>query len=56
MTAILQILANPRPLSFSRRVAGEITGRIAAARPGTEIDHANTWIEQRLPELIGCRS
>jgi FMN-dependent NADH-azoreductase len=37
MTAILQVLASPRPVSFSRRVAGEIAGRIAAARPGAEI-------------------
>ena len=40
MTAILQILASPRPLSFGRRVAGDIRGRTAAARP----------------ELIDCRT
>ena len=34
MTDILQILVSPRPDSFSRRVAREITARIAAARPG----------------------
>lgn len=37
MTVILQLLASPRPVSFSRRIAGEITGRIAAARPGAGI-------------------
>jgi FMN-dependent NADH-azoreductase len=37
MTAILQLLASPRPHSVSRRVAGEVTARIAAARSGTRI-------------------
>ena len=34
MTAILQILVSPRPNSFSRRIACEITARIAACRAG----------------------
>jgi FMN-dependent NADH-azoreductase len=34
MTTILQILASPRPRSASRQIAGEITERIAAQRPG----------------------
>ncbi|HKS88104.1 MAG TPA: NAD(P)H-dependent oxidoreductase [Stellaceae bacterium] len=37
MTAILQILASPRPASISRRVAGEVTARIAAAYPGARV-------------------
>jgi FMN-dependent NADH-azoreductase len=37
MTTILQILVSPRPNSFSRRIANEITAGIAAARPGARI-------------------
>ena len=37
MTAILQILVSPRPVAHSRRVAREITARIAAVRPGARI-------------------
>lgn len=34
MTTVLQILASPRPASFSRRIACEITARIVASNPG----------------------
>ena len=37
MTTILQILVSPRPVSVSRRIACEITARIAARRPGARI-------------------
>jgi FMN-dependent NADH-azoreductase len=37
MTTILQILVSPRPQSYSRLVAREVTGRIAAARPGARV-------------------
>ena len=37
MTTILQVLASPRPGSISRRIAGDITERIAAARCGSEV-------------------
>ena len=37
MTTILQILVSPRPVSVSRRIACEITARIAALRPGARI-------------------
>ncbi|HJU15751.1 MAG TPA: NAD(P)H-dependent oxidoreductase [Stellaceae bacterium] len=37
MTTILQILVSPRPASFSRRVARDVTTRIAALRPGAHI-------------------
>jgi FMN-dependent NADH-azoreductase len=34
MTTILQILVSPRPLAFSRRLAGDIVSRIVACHPG----------------------
>jgi FMN-dependent NADH-azoreductase len=34
MTTVLRILVSPRPASFSRRIAGEITARIVASDPG----------------------
>ncbi|MGH7053654.1 MAG: FMN-dependent NADH-azoreductase [Stellaceae bacterium] len=37
MTTVLQILVSPRPISFSRRIACDITARIATLRPGTRI-------------------
>lgn len=37
MTTILQILVSPRPNSFSRRLAREITARIAARRPAARV-------------------
>jgi FMN-dependent NADH-azoreductase len=37
MTAVLLLLVSPRPQSVSRRIAGDITAGIAAARPGTSI-------------------
>ena len=37
MTTILQILASPRPQSVSRRIAREVTARLAARHPGAEI-------------------
>ena len=37
MTTILQILASPRPASFSRRIAREITARIVASAPGARV-------------------
>lgn len=37
MTAILNILVSPRPQSYSRRIACEIAGRIAASRAGARI-------------------
>jgi FMN-dependent NADH-azoreductase len=37
MTTILQVLVSPRPDSFSRRVAREITARIAALHPEARI-------------------
>ncbi len=37
MTTILQLLVSPRPNSISRRVARDVTGRIAALRPGARI-------------------
>lgn len=37
MTAILQILVSPCPKAWSRRVAGDVTARIAALRPGARV-------------------
>ena len=37
MTTILQILVSPRPQSFSRRVAQQVTARLAARHPGARI-------------------
>jgi hypothetical protein len=37
MTTILQILASPRPHSFSRRIAREVTARLVTLNPGAEI-------------------
>lgn len=37
MTTILQILVSPRPQSWSRRLAGDITGGIAALRPAARV-------------------
>lgn len=37
MTTVLQILASPRPASFSRRIAREITARIVASDPGAHV-------------------
>ena len=37
MTTILQILVSPRPQSFSRRVAREVTARLAARHPGAVV-------------------
>lgn len=37
MTTILQILASPRPNSFSRRIARDVTQRLAALHPRAEI-------------------
>jgi FMN-dependent NADH-azoreductase len=37
MTTILQILVSPRPQSISRRVAQEVTGRIASDHPEASI-------------------
>ncbi|HEU0156959.1 MAG TPA: NAD(P)H-dependent oxidoreductase [Stellaceae bacterium] len=37
MTTILQILVSPRPQAWSRRIAQDITARIAARRPGAGI-------------------
>jgi NAD(P)H-dependent FMN reductase len=37
MTTILQILASPRPHSFGRRMAREVTARLVRLNPGTEI-------------------
>jgi FMN-dependent NADH-azoreductase len=37
MTTILQILASPRPHSFSRRIAGAVTARLVALHPRAEV-------------------
>jgi FMN-dependent NADH-azoreductase len=37
MTTILQILVSPRPNSFSRRIAQEVTARLVALHPRAEI-------------------
>ena len=37
MTTILQILVSPRPHSFSRQIAREVTARIATLHPGSRI-------------------
>lgn len=37
MTSILQILTSPRPNSFSRRIARDVTQRLAALHPRAEI-------------------
>jgi len=37
MTTILQILVSPRPNSFSRRVAREVTARLVALHPRAEV-------------------
>ena len=37
MTAILQILASPRPNSFSRRIARDVTQRLTALHPRAEV-------------------
>jgi FMN-dependent NADH-azoreductase len=37
MTTILEILVSPRPASFSRRIASEVTARIAASHPGARM-------------------
>jgi FMN-dependent NADH-azoreductase len=37
MTTVLQILVSPRPASFSRRIAGDITARIVASDPGARV-------------------
>lgn len=37
MITVLQILVSPRPTSFSRQIACDITARIAALRPETRI-------------------
>lgn len=37
MTTILQVLVSPRRQSWSRRLAGDITARIAALHPGADI-------------------
>lgn len=37
MTTILQILASPRPNSFSRRIARDVTARLVALHPRAEI-------------------
>src|ERR1700733_8253696 len=37
MTTILQILASPRPQSFSRQIAREVTARLVSRYPAAEI-------------------
>ncbi|MFZ2006968.1 MAG: NAD(P)H-dependent oxidoreductase [Stellaceae bacterium] len=37
MTTILQILTSPRPASFSRRIARDVTARLTALHPRAEI-------------------
>ena|SRR5579872_6099266 len=37
MTTILQILASPRPNSFSRRIASDVTARLVALHPRAEV-------------------
>lgn len=37
MTTILQILVSPRPQSWSRRLAGDITAALTALRPGAAV-------------------
>jgi FMN-dependent NADH-azoreductase len=37
MTIILEILVSPRPQAWSRRLAGDIVGRIAALCPGARV-------------------
>ena len=37
MTTILQILTSPRPASFSRRIARDVTARLVALHPRAEI-------------------
>jgi len=37
MTAILQILVSPRPQSFSRRIAQDVTARLVALQPRAEL-------------------
>jgi FMN-dependent NADH-azoreductase len=37
MTTVLQVLVSPRPQAWSRRLAGDITARIAALDPGVRL-------------------
>src|SRR3954469_25075873 len=37
MSTLLRILVSPRPTSFSRRIAGEITAQMLAAHPGMRL-------------------
>lgn len=53
MTVILQILVSPRPQSFSRRVARDVTARLVAAHPDARVVERDLGADPPLhPDLM----
>ena len=57
MTTILQILVSPRPQSFSRRIASDVTARLVALHPRAEVierDLAKGAVPSVTDEFVGA--